>query len=493
MLGKQLKKRHWVLLLIFILTVSLCGCGQNKTNKNETQSNDSVIAEQPEDHETESETETESESVEETVMESETESIAETEEEEKTESKADNDNNKAPSGSNNSGNNTRPSNPSTNTPSGNGSGGNNSQPETNAPETEEPETDAPETEAPETDAPETEEPETEEPETDEPETEEPETEEPETEVPETEEPETEEPETETPETEEPALDEKIVAFITHVYTTCLNRTPSKTELSDGAAKIEAGETAAEFIAGVVFGEEFDSKKPCNSCYVKTLFRCFFGREGSEMEVMMLEMSLDPYRGGTKGTVFNDFLSKQEFADFCVQYDIEAGTGDWSGKNAQYTGTCRFCGPTEADATGFITHVYTAALDRAPSADELNTGVARIFEGVNGSTIAMEVISSSEFISKNLCDEHYVDYVFKVMCNRAPSESEKEQRLNLLANGTTRGDVFNGFTLHLDFVAICDSYKISTGDGKGYWGGFDFEPNGACSVCGKSISADSTQE
>ena len=198
---------------------------------------------------------------------------------------------------------------------------------------------------------------------------------------------------------------------------------------------------------------------------------------------MLEMSLDPYRGGTKGTVFNDFLSKQEFLDLCSRYGIDAGTGDRSAENEKYTGTCGICGPTIEMAENFIKHLYLGFLERYPSAEEVNAGITKVMAGNTGAEIAKEIMFGDEFIGRNLCDEHLLERLFIAFFAREATETEKSQLMESLQNGISKGDLFNGFVNvynYPEFWNMCQGYNIDGGSRQVT--GPDFTSNGNCDVC-----------
>ncbi len=83
--------------------------------------------------------------------------------------------------------------------------------------------------------------------------------------------------------------------------------------------------------------------------------------------------------------------------------------------------------------GFIKEIY----QQTPNQEEMLTWLSQL-DGESAASVALDFLSSQEFAELNLdTDESYIDFTFKLLLDRTPSEEEKTEWLNQLSGSETR--------------------------------------------------------
>lgn len=270
----------------------------------------------------------------------------------------------------------------------------------------------------------------------------------------------------------------VEGFVTRLYNICLDRDPDKTGFNDWVNKLKSGAVDGAGAAyGFIFSQEFKDKNPCNDCYLDSLYRCFLGREPDKAGKADWMNQLA--EGATRGQIFNGFVGSQEFTKICESYGINRGDGDWSNETFLLSGDCAICGTANKTVKDFVTRLYDVCLDRQPDAQGLSDWINQLHNGKTGAEVAYGFIFSNEFQNKNLCNEHYVDYMYRAFFGRESDATGKATWTNALAQGT-KGQVFDGFIGSQEFMRLCAQYGIKAGT-MGY-SGLDFKSNGNCVAC-----------
>lgn len=271
----------------------------------------------------------------------------------------------------------------------------------------------------------------------------------------------------------------VEGFVTRLYNICLDRDPDPAGFNAWVNQLKSGaNTGAEAAYGFVFSNEFKSKNPCNTDYIASLYRCFLGREPDSAGMSAWLARIEA--GDSRGTIFNGFVGSDEFTKICQSYGINRGNGDWSSSAFVLTGDCQICGGKNKTVSDFVTRLYNVCLDRNPDSNGLNSWVNTIINGQSGAQTAYGFVFSNEFVLKNLCNEDFVEYMYKVFFGRDSDAAGKAGWVNVLNNGGTKGHVFSGFTGSDEFKKLCAQYGISAGTED--YSSVDFKASGPCSVC-----------
>lgn len=284
----------------------------------------------------------------------------------------------------------------------------------------------------------------------------------------------------------------VTAFVTRLYQVCLNRTPDQAGLNDWVSGLKSGKNnGAATAAGFVFSKEFKGMNLCNDCFVTYMYKAFFDRSPDKSGYDNWVNQLN--QGRTRGEIFGGFVGSQEFTNLCARYGITRGDGDWSGNDFKSAGVCASCGKdSTAQITAFVTRLYQVCLDRTPDQSGLGNWVSGLISGQNnGAATAAGFIFSKEFTGKNLCNKHYVMYLYRAFFGREADQGGLNNWTTLLSGGHTRGEVFNGFIGSDEFTKMCAEYGITRGNGD--WAANNPAPTGNCSICGVPSSGTPSTE
>ncbi|MCR5654253.1 MAG: DUF4214 domain-containing protein [Lachnospiraceae bacterium] len=138
---------------------------------------------------------------------------------------------------------------------------------------------------------------------------------------------------------------------------------------------------------------------------------------------------------------------------------------------------------ETGVDGFVTRLYSVCFDRLPDSAGKNDWVSRLNNGqVTGTTAAAGFVFSQEFKNKNLCNTCFVKQLYKAIMGREYDQGGLEYWVGKLESGSTREEVFNGFSQSDEFNNICNEYGIQKGDPLDI-PQYGTVPTGKCTVCG----------
>ncbi|MCQ2438969.1 MAG: DUF4214 domain-containing protein [Oscillospiraceae bacterium] len=258
-------------------------------------------------------------------------------------------------------------------------------------------------------------------------------------------------------------DAAIEDFVRRFYSVCLGReNPGEEEIAYYMWEIkDNGMTGSEVAGKFIFSHEFFTKNYCDRHYVEALYNTFMGRVPGDAEVGHWVWQLQ--QGKTREEVFNSFLSSEEFASFCAQAGIEAGSAiEFEGKGTRSGGRCTVDGCKSADGLDrFVKRLYNVTLDRDPAQDELDAWVYFLIHGDHtAKTASHEFLFSEEFIGHGYDDEVFADYLYRAMMGRTPGTDEVGYWVWRFSTGVTREDAFNEFADSDEFALICQDYGIN---------------------------------
>ncbi len=291
-----------------------------------------------------------------------------------------------------------------------------------------------------------------------------------------------------------AENDRVETFVTNLYRNCLDREPDAAGLQHWVDVLTSGKrTGADVAAGFVFSKELNKTALCNKHFVEMLYKAILGRKSvSETDpgfVHWVEL-LD--QGITRGFVFSGFVGSAEFKAECKLAGIEPGTGDkYEDRNPAHTDICYL--DAKPFVEDFVKRLYKICLDRPYDRIIIDPGyhdwVNKLSRGkVTAAQVAYGFIFSAEFRNKNLCNEHFIYYLYKAFFNRDDKKIVKDLAgfnhwREILQNGGTRGEVFNGFIGSGEFSKLCAHYNLKTGfDRNSGYANADFKPQADCPQC-----------
>jgi hypothetical protein len=116
-----------------------------------------------------------------------------------------------------------------------------------------------------------------------------------------------------------------------------------------------------------------------------------------------------------------------------------------------------------DVEGFVTRFYQQCLGREPDAGGLAHWVNTLNSGSgSGADLAWSFIFSVEFQNSDTTDDEYLKVLYRAFFNREPDWGGYNYWLNLMAVGTDRATILEGFTTAQEFITLCDNYGIQAG-------------------------------
>ena len=124
--------------------------------------------------------------------------------------------------------------------------------------------------------------------------------------------------------------------------------------------------------------------------------------------------------------------------------------------------------TEASASdsveGFVTRLYSKALNRKPDAVGMNDWVAKLKNGTaQGALVAQGFIDSTEFKNRKLSNKDYVTVLYRTFFDREPDNGGLNYWIDALEDGLSRLYVFRGFAESNEFSVLCQKFGIVRGN------------------------------
>lgn len=109
---------------------------------------------------------------------------------------------------------------------------------------------------------------------------------------------------------------------------------------------------------------------------------------------------------------------------------------------------------------FVERLYKECLGRTSDAQGREDWTSLLMEGsIGGKDTARGFFFSEELMNANVSNEEYVTLLYKVMLDRTPDLQGYQTWVDLLAAGTDRMDIFNGFGDSVEFGNLCEQYGI----------------------------------
>ena len=112
---------------------------------------------------------------------------------------------------------------------------------------------------------------------------------------------------------------------------------------------------------------------------------------------------------------------------------------------------------------FVTRLYSICLDREPDQAGFDDWCNKLSSNqITGSECAYGFIFSSEFQSKNVSNEQYVELMYNCFFGRASDPDGKAGWVDRMNGGMSRQELFAGFANSAEFDNLCQDYEIMRG-------------------------------
>lgn len=244
------------------------------------------------------------------------------------------------------------------------------------------------------------------------------------------------------------MDANVRDFVSRLYEKCLGRSTDKAGLKYWYDQLYAGKISGAAIgASFVFSDEYKKKKTTDSEYVDMLYRVFMDRESDTKGKNYWLNCLK--QGVSREYVFKGFVDSKEYLGICNTYGIDRGSY-----------TCKQARDQNIGVTGFVTRIYSKALNRTPDEAGLNAWCGKILtKKMTPEAVAQYFITSKEFTDKKLSDDDYIKVLYQTFFGREYDVSGLLYWKEQMKKGQSRTAVLHAFATSKEFKAIMAEYGL----------------------------------
>jgi hypothetical protein len=244
-----------------------------------------------------------------------------------------------------------------------------------------------------------------------------------------------------------SMEELRKYFITHLYETCLGRSPEEGGMQAWQSQIRRGATGVQIMRGFIYSDEFKNLKLSDTEYVTALYAAVFGRkpdnDGLKAWVDVLE------HGCSRDKVISGFAKSVEFVNLCRTIKIEVGNFVMVDIRDLNTRT-----------TYFVDRLYRNCLGRKWDTDGLTAWVSALAnKQITGSQLVESFFYSDEFMSKNMNNDAFIRCLYRTVFDRDADEEGRRAWMTYLNAGNSRSAVISSFTSSAEFVNLCNEAGI----------------------------------
>lgn len=247
----------------------------------------------------------------------------------------------------------------------------------------------------------------------------------------------------------------VTDFVTRLYSLALERQPDEQGLQQWSdLLLQRKATGISVAYGFIYSSEYQSRDISDDQYTELMYEMFFGRASDPDGKASWLTVLAEYPGSAgREKLFYGFANSVEFAALCSSYGIIRG--DYAeGRNID-----------NLSATGlFVDRLYRLVLGRDCDTAGMTDWTLKLLNGeITGTQAGYGFFASPEYLDRGRSDAEYIDDLYNAFMGRPADEAGRDAWLSVLASGTSRDEVFNGFAMSSEFGTICDQYGIVRGD------------------------------
>lgn len=242
----------------------------------------------------------------------------------------------------------------------------------------------------------------------------------------------------------------VTSFIKRCYKVALGREADPTGLQYWVDKLNGNQyTGAQIGYGFIFSDEYKAKHTSNNQFIRDLYAMYFDREPDAVGYNYWMGQLKS--GVGREEVFAGFANSDEFFNLCAGYGIAGGVYV-TGYNLDAQGKIN-C---------YVARLYKVCFNRLPDKAGQTYWVEQLINGKEtGTTVAENMIFSTEFKNLKLNDKNYIAYLYRSIFGREPGKDEFNYWLKRLVDkAETRESIFYEFTDSVEFKNMCNSYGIN---------------------------------
>ena len=277
-------------------------------------------------------------------------------------------------------------------------------------------------------------------------------------------------------------EDKVSAFVTRLYTLCLNRQPDSKGKYYWEHNLKSGIlSASDAVKDFLLGKEMKSRGLSDEEYVDLCYKVLLDRKSdAKGKADWITKCLDHDRS----VVVKGMINSNEFTQLCNKYGIRKGslTADTTNKGfVKDRGLTRF--ECSSGIEAFVERCYTKALGRKSDAKGKAYWVDQIKSGKQtaGSVASKGFFHSNEFlgfktvtvngkqtivydgvVNKYKNNKEYVKILYRTFLGREAESGGFEYWMNQLNSGKSRDQLLEGFVDSVEFGNILRGFQNETG-------------------------------
>jgi len=268
----------------------------------------------------------------------------------------------------------------------------------------------------------------------------------------------------------PVCENSVSTFVRQLYITYLGREADAAGLNDWINKIQNGLSGPQITAMFFNSQEYIGMATSNEEFLTKLYESCLRRSPDESGFSYWLNELN--NGASRDFVLSGFVNSAEYKNYCESMGISttsyspsgsgsgssSSTSSSSGSSSQTSSSSSSSGSLSPNADkirAFITFLYSATLDRNPDDSGAQYWYNQItVQGKTGEEVAWGFVFSNEMNNRNLSNEQFVRILYRAFLGREADSTGLSYWLNKLNNGTSRRDVYYGFSRSNEFINRC---------------------------------------
>ncbi|MCQ2483659.1 MAG: DUF4214 domain-containing protein, partial [Clostridia bacterium] len=247
---------------------------------------------------------------------------------------------------------------------------------------------------------------------------------------------------------EPTHKLNVGDFVIRCYEVALDRAPDEQGYKYWTGMLNEGQACGAQVGfGFIFSEEYTSRNKDNGQFLVDLYKMYFDREPDVEGYNYWIEKLN--NGADRQEIFAGFANSLEFYNLCLDYGVVSGYFVPFIPNEQQGGV-----------NCFVARLYRVCLDRLPDQEGHAYWVTQLLnKEISGSGCAFGFVFSPEFTGRDFSNSYFVSYMYRAFFGREADEDGLVYWVEMMDNGATREDIFNGFVGSPEFANLCASYGI----------------------------------
>lgn len=267
----------------------------------------------------------------------------------------------------------------------------------------------------------------------------------------------------------PVCENSTSAFVRQLYVTYLGREADSAGLNDWVLRISNGLSGPQVTAMFFNSQEYIGMATSNEEFLTKLYDSCLRRSPDESGFSYWINQLNG--GASRDFVLSGFVNSDEYRAYCDSMGVSTARYTPSGSSSTTTSSqpsqSSAPAPAASSSSGgsltpnsdkiraFITFLYSATLDRNPDNTGFDYWYGRITrDGMSGEDVAWGFVFSNEMNNRNLSNEQFIRILYRAFLGREADSTGLNYWLAKLSSGSSRRDVYYGFSRSNEFINRC---------------------------------------